>query len=114
MSRTITFTDEQSGNLLSLIRREYFAPSALERERAAAEELYQVVTLAPHVPDGEPQPEPRETDEFRHYQLASARNLRMRAGKPRGVAGESAVASRERGITRRAPGERPDPTQAEG
>ena len=54
MSRTITFTDDQSGNLLSLIRRECFAPNTLQRERAAAEELYQVVTLAPHVPD-EPQ-----------------------------------------------------------
>jgi hypothetical protein len=56
MARTITLTDQQSGNLLSLIRRECFAPYALQGEREAMEELYQVLTLAPHIPDAELRP----------------------------------------------------------
>lgn len=51
MSRTITLTDDQAGNLLSLVRREYFAPCALDRDRIKCAELYQILTMAPHTPD---------------------------------------------------------------
>lgn len=54
MSRTFTLNDEQSGWLLRIIRIEAMAAYATARERARAEELYQVVTLTPHVEERQP------------------------------------------------------------
>ena len=49
--RTITLTDDQEDKLVRILRKEFFAAYTTEKEKAAADELYLVVTNSRHEPD---------------------------------------------------------------
>ena len=49
--RTVTYTDAQADNLYRILRKEFFASYTTEKEKAAADELYIILTNARHEPD---------------------------------------------------------------